>query len=81
MAGPLRNVSFSIGWIREKEEEYDPWHGLAEAKLMVESWTKIGRQLTFSLSPFLPIARPRPLPARLLVFDLCPLQREYVSTP
>ena len=81
MVGPLRAISFSVGRIKEDEEEYSPWHAFAEAELMVRTWTNIGRQLTSFLSPFLPLVRPRPLPARLLVLDLCSLQQEYVLAP
>ena len=81
MVGPLHAISFSAGRMGEEEKEYGPWLGLAEAELMVGSQTKIDRQLTSFLSPFLPLVRPRPLPAWLLVFDLRSFQREYVPAP
>ena len=38
MVGPLRAISFSVSRIKEDEEEYNPWHVLAEVELMVRSW-------------------------------------------
>ena len=56
VVGPLRAVSF---FCRSKEEEeYDPWHRLVEAEMMVRSQIKISWQLTSFLSPFLPLFRP-----------------------
>ena len=81
MVGPLRAVSFSTAQIGEDEEEYGPWHGLAEVELMVGGWIKIGQQLTSFLSPFLPFVRPQTFPVRLLMLGLCVLQREYVLAP
>ena len=73
MVGPLRAISFFASQMGE-EEEYNPWHRLAEAELMVGSHIKINWQLTSFLSPFLPLFRPQPLPTLLLVLDLCAFQ-------